>query len=845
MVRQQFMQRSRNAKTQILALISSVLAACGGSSNGQGSSGGAETSGTTSGIVSSQSGNVAGASASPGGNAVGGSTAAGGGGAGGTSSSLKGGNGDGGISTAAGGKASGGAGNLGGSKTATGSGGAGGSTPAVGGTGGRSTSVGPGGAVGGTSPIGGSTATESPDAGTPGASVGTVVTVEASGAYSVKFKSPAWTFSGNLGSAASDIATKTGSDKLDSYSETTFTYSSSGSRNGRIRAYDHTPVVVFGESSTESVKNTRNFPKLTTIPSLPYHITYGGVFIDYSMKDLGNNGDSPWVYFDGSANTFIISAASHFMNASTAQSGSGIVSGIQSDITTLPAGFETTTVLVADTGINKAYEDWGLALLGFTGKKPVANDSTPVLAKFGIWNDNGSFYSYKTEPGKNYETTLKDEKAYYEEGGIPVGYIQLDSWWYPKGAAQSWSDSQSGIYKFEAHKDVFPNGLAAFQQATKVGLITHARWIDTASPYRSQYKFSADVIIDPAYWKDRAAYLKSCGVTTYEQDWLAYRGSPLTNNLTDQDAYLDNMAAAMAEVGIDMQYCMIRGRQVMQSTKYANLTNGRVSDDRFDRKWWRTYFYGTRLAWSVRIWPWTDNFRSTEHDNLLISSLSAGLFGASDEIGKADFAAIKRAVRGGDGVIIKPDVPIMLLDRSIVDEAKGSPGATFATTYTLHTGGRFSYVFAFTDKANVTASFTPAELGHTGSVYVYDVNAASGKVMEAATAYTQTLASTTTTGFYLVAPIGPSGIAFLGDKGKNAALGKKRVSSLSDDGTMSVGVSFGEGEGPVTLQGYAPAAPTVKALTGSAGDVAYNPTSKLFTVQITAAGTGATVLITP
>jgi hypothetical protein len=671
------------------------------------------------------------------------------------------------------------------------------------------------------------------------------VRVEASGTYSVTFTAPAWTFSGSLGAPASAISTQMGSDRLGSYSETVFTYAASGARKGRIRAYDHTPVVVFGESSVEAVANTRNFPKLTSVPSVPYHITYGGVFIDYSMKDLANNGDSPWVFFDGSASTFIVSGASHFMNTSTTQlSGGGIASGIQANIKTLPAGFETTTVLVADTGINRAYDTWGKALLAFTGKKPVPSDATPVLARFGIWNDNGAYYFYRTESGKNYETTLKDEKAYYEQGGIPVAYIQLDSWWYLKGPAQVWNDSGVGIYEYKAHPTNFPSGLAAFQQATQVALITHARWIVPSSPYRSRYRFSRDVIIDPEYWKSIASYLKSSGVTTYEQDWLSYRGSPDDTNLTDQDAYLDNMASAMADVGIDMQYCMIRGRQVLQSTKYANLTNGRVSDDRFDRRWWRTFFYGSRLAWSVGIWPWTDNFRSPEHDNLLISNLSAGIFGASDQIGQADLPALKRALRA-DGTIIKPDVPILLMDRSIVDEAKGGGGATLATTYTQHEGGRFTYVFVFSDKAGVTATFTPAELGYTGDVFVHDVNAGSGKVLGPTQASSTTLAATTSTAYYVVAPVGASKIAFLGEKGKIAALGRKRISSYTDDGTVTVGVAYGEGEETVTLQGYAPAAPTVTALTGQAGTVAYDATTKLFSVPVKAAGAAAIVQIKP
>ena len=838
----------------------------GGESELGGATGAGGNSSSSGGIAAAGTG-VSGGNPSTGGAAQGGSssTAAGGvpptggtqsttatGGAapiGGTSATTgTGGKATGGTTSGVGGSAPGGT-NSGG-KTGTGGGATGGAGGVA--TGGTTSGVGgsPTGGLnaGGKSSTGGAAAGGTLATGGTGTGPGScaTVTVNSNGAYSVTFKSPAWTFSGNLGASASGVATTNGSDKLGSYCETTFTYSASGARNGRIRSYANTPVVVFGEANASSVSNTRNFPKLTSVPSLPYHITYGGVFVDYSMTDVTTNGDSPWVYFDASGNAFIISGGSHFMNTSTSQaSGGGIVSGIQSDIGTLPAGFETTTVLAADTGINKAYEDWGQALLSFTGKTPVASDATPVLGKFGCWFDNGSYYSYKTETGKNYETTLKDVVAYYQtQGSIPVAYVQLDSWWYPKGAAQSWSDSSSGIYQYTAHPTVFPNGLASFQQSTGLGLITHARWIDTASPYRSQYQFSADVIVDPAYWKSIASYLKSCNVTTYEQDWLAYKGSPATNNLTDQDAYLDNMASAMAGAGIDMQYCMARARQIMQSTKYNNLTNARVSDDAFERKWWRTFFYGSRLAWSVRVWPWTDNFGSGERDNLLISNLSAGIFGGSDQIGSADFASIKRALRA-DGTIIKPDVPILLMDRSIIDEAKGGPGATFATTYTQHTGGRFTYVFVFSDKAGVTASFTPAELGYTGNVYVYDVNADSGKVLSSTQASTATLATTDTTAYYVVAPIGSSGIAFLGEKGKIASVGKKRISSVSDDGTLSVSIAYGQGEGPVTLQGYAPAAPTVTATTGTAGTVSYSASTQRFTVQVTAAGTAAMIRITP
>ena len=744
--------------------------------------------------------------------------------------------------TAAGGTAA-----AGGSTTAGVTAAAGGTTGANGGqtAGANSPEGGATTAAGGNTAVGGASSTGA--TGTGGQAQTDVrgcasISVDPSGAYSVTFKTPNWTFAGDLGAPASGISATTGSDKLGGYCETSFTYSASGNRSGRIRAYAQAPVVVFGETSADSVTSTRDFPALSTVPVLPYHITYQGPFIDYSMRIF--NGDSPWVFFDASANAFIISGASHFQNTQTAKASGRIVSGIQSDIKTLPAGFEQTTVLVADTSINRAFENWGHALLTFSGKTPVANDATAVLAKYGYWTDNTSAYYYKTQSGFDYQTTLKNVKTYFEQQGVPLAYMQLDSWWYPKGSAQSWSDTSTGIYLYQAAPELFPDGLAAFRQSLDLPLLTHSRWIDTSSPYRTQYTMSGNVVIDPAYWTSIAAYLKSSGVITFEQDWLSVNGLAATNNLTDQDAYLDNMAKAMADTGIDIQYCMPWARHILQSTKYPNLTNSRVSDDGFDRTRWRTFLYGSRLAWAVGLWPWTDVFPSSDHDSLLLSTLTAGVLGGSDAIGSADIASIKRAIRA-DGVIIKPDVPILLLDRSIVDEASAAASAAFATTYTQHAGGRFTYVFSFTDTDNVTASFTPAELGYTGRVYVYDVNNDSGKVLDSTQASSTTLASTSTTAYYVVAPIGSSGIALLGEPGKIAPVGKQRISAFSDDGSVAVTVEFGTSEGPVTLQGYAPAAPTVTATSGTVGAVSYSSSTQRFTVPVTASGTTATIRFTP
>jgi hypothetical protein len=125
---------------------------------------------------------------------------------------------------------------------------------------------------------------------------------------------------------------------------------------------------------------------------------------------------------------------------------------------------------------------------------------------------------------------------------------------------------------------------------------------------------------------------------------------------------------------------------------------------------------------------------------------------------------------------------------------------------------------------------------------VYDVINDTGKVVSPTQAYS---ASISTSGYYLVSPIGASGIALLGDKGKFVSLGKKRVSAYTDDGAIGVTLQFATGEGQISLQGYAPKAPTVSALAGTVGTLNYNPSTQRFTVPVMPAGTTASIKIVP
>jgi hypothetical protein len=124
---------------------------------------------------------------------------------------------------------------------------------------------------------------------------------------------------------------------------------------------------------------------------------------------------------------------------------------------------------------------------------------------------------------------------------------------------------------------------------------------------------------------------------------------------------------------------------------------------------------------------------------------------------------------------------------------------------------------------------------------VYDYFQKVGKIADSATAYMAAL--TGGVAYDVIVPVGPSGIAFLGDLGKFVPLGKKRITQLSDNGTLSVSIAFASMETAVTLRGYGPAKPTVTATTGSVGAVAYDAATKLFTVSVSGSGGTASIAL--
>ena len=668
-----------------------------------------------------------------------------------------------------------------------------------------------------------------------GGAGGLTVTVDSTGIYEVFVPDLQWLFSGNIGAPLVNLAVASGADAVGSFSEISFDFVSDATRHAAIRSYGNHQAVLFTVSyPSSSGPNTFSFPNWSQYPSNLDHLTYSGIFAPPAFNAYSN--ESPWIFFDSSANTFILSPAANFMVAYTAWGANGeLAGGIAPQIAVLPVGFQHQTLLVIERGINRAFDSWGQTLTALGGKVRPANDADTSLNRVGYWTDNGASYYYRTAPSLTYEQTLTGIKSDFDRLGIGLGYIQLDSWFYPKGTTGIWNDGGGGIYQYTASSSLFPDSLSGFQQSLGVSLITHARWIDPNSPYRQLYTMSGNVVVDPRYWNAVAAYLSSAGVATYEQDWLDDKAQP-NFNLTDANAFLTDMATAMAQRGLTMQYCMPSPRHFLQSSRYNNLTTIRTSEDRFVRARWSNFLYTSRLASAMGIWPFTDVFLSTESDNLLLATLSAGPVGVGDPIGAANGANLLRAVRR-DGVIVKPDVPLAPIDSSYHNAAHALDAPQIAAAYTDFGDLRAHYLFAYAQGSNLQAKFSPAELGLNGPAYLYDYFGGTGQVVNPSDALTAPISQSLL--YLIAAPIGPSGMAVIGDLGQFVPLGKKRISSLTDNGRVSLTVVFANGEDSRVIAGYSPFRPVARAVTGAVGPLAYDAATQQFRISVTPGADGS------
>ena len=673
------------------------------------------------------------------------------------------------------------------------------------------------------------------------------------GRYEIADASLGWVLAGRLADRPSEVTTDAGRDELGAYRELRFRWRAPGVLLGSIRTYLDSRVVVLSVTTTQATPNDAavRFPDFVETPAHLRHFSFRDSEFAPPVFALEETA-TPWLLFDDKGGAAILSPASHFMSASLFAGRNGaLASGLGREVRQLPGDFTQATLVAFAPSINAAWDGWGAALvrLSTLAQRPDADADIP-LRYLGYWTDNGAYYYYNYDPGLGYGATLEALVQHLRARGVPVRYLQLDSWWYYKsfsdpggrrGGAKNpalpegeWN-RYGGLLRYEAHPGVLPEGLAAFQRRLDLPLVTHNRWIDPDSPYHGRYKISGVAALDPLWWADVMRYLSESGVVTYEQDWLSViyrRSAELSADPAAGEAFMDEMAEAARERGLTLQYCMALPRLFLQGARYPNLTSIRVSPDRFERSRWDRFLYTSRLASALGIWPFSDVLMSSEADNLLLATLSAGPVGIGDRIGSEDRDTLARSVRA-DGVLVKPDAPLVPIDRMYLADARHESTPMIATTYVEHAGRRSVHLVAYARDARASVTrLTPRELGVSADAYLYDASTGAAVRVPADAPLAFEVRPDALVHLILV-PVARSGVALLGDAGKFVPDGRARIVSLTDSPEeLTVTVSFAPEERVVHLVGYAPQRPAVTADSGAAGEVHYEGATGRFEVPV-------------
>jgi hypothetical protein len=144
---------------------------------------------------------------------------------------------------------------------------------------------------------------------------GITLSVDRDGSYTIVTQTPSWRFAGTVGHRLTHIAVTNGRDSIGDYREIGFSYQATVGRHSGIRAYIEKPVVVFTTTYLATAPNSEPFPILQVHPRLPYHFSYQDTAFGTYLFNGTNAGDSPCLYFDTQAHSFMLSPAANFQIA--------------------------------------------------------------------------------------------------------------------------------------------------------------------------------------------------------------------------------------------------------------------------------------------------------------------------------------------------------------------------------------------------------------------------------------------------------------------------------------------------------------------------------------------------
>ncbi|MFX1432089.1 MAG: hypothetical protein ACFFCY_18120, partial [Promethearchaeota archaeon] len=529
-----------------------------------------------------------------------------------------------------------------------------------------------------------------------------------------------------------------------------------------IKNYNEQGFILFELTIPEGLESTSSGEKSELITSFPSFVnrslnnnilTYRDTKFCPPTRKLTSTS-APVVFYDDDLNCLVLSPLEGFLNTSISKGRNGTIDcGIQGEIKELPKEFSQKFILLLGKGINKSIERLGDLLLKHHNSKRKSLYANIITSYLGYWTDNGGYYYYKTEKGMNYEDTMLAIKEYFNEYNIPIGYYNFDSWWYLKHTNKTLTTvfrplvriMGGGLYgntlRWEVDPKNFTTDLKSFHQEKFQKPITaHSRRWDARSPYVGKFKFETyknhAVPLKKEFWQWLMKHAKESGIQVYEQDWLKNQVASmpiLRQNFAAQKNWLENMATAAKEHGLDVFYCMQTPGMLLFSIEHSNISISRCSED-YNHRWPLTYrfIHATQTniffhALGINSHP--DVFRSQSLENIkfrlfsenyadfncLYQILNAGVVAPGDKKENVNWSLLQKTCRD-DGFLLKPDKALTANDLMFKKHRK----YYICDTFTKLDNFTWSYILVINiwpKRVNETF-FTLQELGFEENDYI-------------------------------------------------------------------------------------------------------------------------------
>lgn len=484
----------------------------------------------------------------------------------------------------------------------------------------------------------------------------------------------------------------------------------------------------------------------------------------------------------------------------------GLRCGWHGDLDTAPAGWGTALGLWAAPSPRLALEIWSACLRLRANTRRPSRYADEGLARLSYWTDNGAHYYYRTAPGLDYLTTLERAVGDCEARGLPIGLVQIDSWFYPHEQLRPVSAEgapvvpPSGMLTWEPRADLFPEGFGELRR--RLGhrpLAFHSRHFAAASPYFPHYP----AWVDGAYAHPRDGALfdrmlgaaADWGALTYEQDWLVesflgvreLRAAPGRAR-----AWQEQLDAAAAAHGLTLQWCMATPADFLQTIHLQRVTSIRTSGDYrylFDNGLnWVWLLHVNALARALGLNAFKDVFLSDRaaepyaEIEALLAVMSVGPVGIGDAIGGAEADLVRRTCRA-DGMLVKPDVPLAALDRCFARHGHLGEALTVGETYSTHAAGRWQYVLtlhASHARQPLRERVALADLGElrpAAPVLLYDWRRGTAERLAPDGGWDVEL-DFQDWDYRVLCPLLPGERALIGDVGRYATMGDRRIADV-------------------------------------------------------------------